>query len=175
MLLCNRSDANFSTILCNKRFFNIESFLKLPNFHFLPSFLCTPIDTIHRKTIKKRSLLPKYFQKLPLLVFQIFKCTLFDTMFRIFLCKNHRTKKIFFMFYVFYKYCLPSLTQSSAYFHVKRPSNFFLGKKIRFLFFNILAVYSIGRIFRTILCKNDISWENFFITLNFIELCLNFL
>ena len=53
LLLCNRIDANFSTIFCNKWFFNIESFLKLPSFHFLPSFLRTPIDTIYRKNHKE--------------------------------------------------------------------------------------------------------------------------
>ena len=63
LLLCNRSDANFSTILCNKRFFNIESFLKLPNFHFLPSFLCTPIDTIHRKDYKETIFITEIFSE----------------------------------------------------------------------------------------------------------------
>ena len=53
LLLCNRIDAIFSTILRNKRFFNFESFLNLPDFHVLPSFLCTPIDTIYRKNYKE--------------------------------------------------------------------------------------------------------------------------
>ena len=96
LLLCNRSDANFSTILCNKRFFNIESFLKLPSFHFLPSFLCTPIDTIYRKNYKETIFNTEIFLETSTFGFPIFQVHSFWYDVQNFLTKKPYNNKDFF-------------------------------------------------------------------------------